>query len=178
MTPASDLFLRSQQSLSPEALRPAASTRGLGAEWFPATVTVTRISALPAWKTDSCPLGSGPRKAASLEGSRVAAWSLPEWGSLIHPATSPEARAAWPARLEQEALQTLRGAPRPSLSPRALAKDTPGGLPAADGCQLGAWSQLLDGRLKAGKSCGQASWTLPDLCSSHQCLGAESSAPT
>ncbi|XP_021093879.1 rab effector Noc2 isoform X3 [Heterocephalus glaber] len=100
-------------------------------EWFPATVTVTQISALPAWRTDSRPLGRGTKKATNRWGRQVAAWSLPGWGSPAHPATSRGARAAWPGRLGQ-ALQTHRGTAFPSLSPGALAKDKPGRLPAAD----------------------------------------------
>ncbi|XP_013358974.1 PREDICTED: rab effector Noc2 isoform X2 [Chinchilla lanigera] len=132
MTPTSGLSLWNGQSQSPEALRPAASTRGLEGEWFPVTVTVTQISALLAWRTDSRPVGPGKRKATNPWRSQVAAWSLPEWASPAHAATSRGAKAAWPARPGQEALRTLRGARCPSLSPRALAKDTPGGLPTAD----------------------------------------------
>ncbi|XP_053423752.1 rab effector Noc2 isoform X5 [Nycticebus coucang] len=100
-------------------------------KWFPATVTVTQISAPPAWTTDSHTLGSRTQKVTGPQGSQVAVWRPPGWGLPAHPATFQGARAAWPVRLGQ-ALQTHRGAACPGLTPRALAKDTPRGALTAE----------------------------------------------
>lgn len=40
-------------------------------QWFLVTVTVTQISAPPAWRTDLCPLGSRAQNVTSLEGTQV-----------------------------------------------------------------------------------------------------------
>ena len=47
-------------------------------QWFPVTVTVTQISAPPAWRTDPCPLGSRAQKVTSLEGTQVSGCLFPE----------------------------------------------------------------------------------------------------
>nr|XP_033702608.1 rab effector Noc2 isoform X4 [Tursiops truncatus] len=82
-------------------------------EWFPATVTVTQISAPPVWRTDSHPLGSGTGKAADPGGNQVAAWSHQRWGLPAHPATSQGASAAWPSRRDRLCRPTVGGPPRP-----------------------------------------------------------------
>ncbi|XP_073653361.1 rab effector Noc2 isoform X4 [Tursiops truncatus] len=82
-------------------------------KWFPATVTVTQISAPPVWRTDSHPLGSGTGKAADPGGNQVAAWSHQRWGLPAHPATSQGASAAWPSRRDRLCRPTVGGPPRP-----------------------------------------------------------------
>lgn len=76
--------------MEPGSLR----TLGKHLPWFPVTVTVTQISAPPAWRTDPCPLGSRAQKVTSLEGTQVPAWSHPGWGLPVHPAISRAVRAA------------------------------------------------------------------------------------
>ncbi|XP_028615258.1 uncharacterized protein LOC114613962 isoform X2 [Grammomys surdaster] len=98
-------------------------------EWFP--VTVTQISAPPAWRTDPCPLGSRAQRVTSLEGTQVAAWSHPGWGLPAHPAIFRAARAVWAVRLGQ-VLQSHRETPQPGLSPGYPAKDIHGQLPATE----------------------------------------------
>ncbi|XP_045840425.1 rab effector Noc2 isoform X3 [Meles meles] len=98
-------------------------------EWFPVTVTVTRISAPLAWRTDF-QQGSGSPQMPSPAGKQVAAWSPPRWDPPAGPAPSLGARAAWPVRLGP-ALQTRR-APHPGQTRRAPAKGLPGQFPVAD----------------------------------------------
>ncbi|XP_045840429.1 rab effector Noc2 isoform X7 [Meles meles] len=98
-------------------------------KWFPVTVTVTRISAPLAWRTDF-QQGSGSPQMPSPAGKQVAAWSPPRWDPPAGPAPSLGARAAWPVRLGP-ALQTRR-APHPGQTRRAPAKGLPGQFPVAD----------------------------------------------
>ncbi|XP_077021574.1 rab effector Noc2 isoform X3 [Tamandua tetradactyla] len=100
-------------------------------EWFPVAVTVTQISAPPAWRTESRPLGSETLKSTNPWGIQVAACCPPGWGWPAPPASSPGVRAAWPAS-RGRALQTQRKPPRPGPTRRAPAKDTPGRVPTAD----------------------------------------------
>uniref|UniRef100_A0A8D2BMB0 Rab effector Noc2 n=1 Tax=Sus scrofa TaxID=9823 RepID=A0A8D2BMB0_PIG len=138
-------------------------------EWCPATVTVTLISARPAWRTDFQLLGPGTQKETNPGGNQVAAWSPPRWGPPAHPATSQGARAAWPVRPGREQ-QTHRWGPPPGQTQRALAKGTPGRVPAADVASdsplhlpgrdgLGARGGLSSGRTQEREK--SWSWTLP-----------------
>ncbi|XP_047615241.1 rab effector Noc2 isoform X6 [Phacochoerus africanus] len=124
-------------------------------KWCPATVTVTLISALPAWRTDFQLLGPGTQKETNPGGNQVAAWSPPRWGPPTHPATSQGARAAWPVRPGREQ-QTHRWGPHPGQTQRALNppksqnREGPGILLKAevqDGCENRiSWKKWLDPR--------------------------------
>ncbi|XP_020923209.1 rab effector Noc2 isoform X4 [Sus scrofa] len=138
-------------------------------KWYPATVTVTLISAPPAWRTDFQLLGPGTQKETNPGGNQVAAWSPPRSGPPAHPATSQGARAAWPVRPGREQ-QTHRWGPPPGQTQRALAKGTPGRVPAADVASdsplhlpgrdgLGAQGGLSSGRTQEREK--SWSWTLP-----------------
>lgn len=140
MIPTSDLCQWSPQNHSLRVLKSAGSTHGPEGEWFLVTVTVTQISATPAWRTDLCPLGSRAQNVTSLEGTQVAAWSHPGWGLPDRPAISLAARAAWAVR-QGQVLQIHREAPYPGLSPGYPAKGIRGQLPVTEVASCPPWAE-------------------------------------